>query len=739
VRNLRLAWSLLRGAGGREAIRLTAMVLGVAVALWAVLIGLAAPRVAEHAHQVAVNRSPVLNSSDTRAVGPHMRSVSVTVSGRAWTQVTVSGATVTSPLPPGLRAWPHPGLSVPSPALRRLTATNPRVAALAGPLSTQTIAQKGLTGPDELYSYSADSVVSTAVHAPGQADAAPSVVVGYGNAAMVGKGGLSLSLIVETVLLVLLPAWIFLLGALRLSAASRGRRSFALVLAGMSPTRSASLYAGEMSIVAVAGFAVGAGAYELTQSAVGASGIFGMYWWPSEGRLGWVWLVAAMVVTVTVVRTVARRSMRAVAARSRSHRSGSRHRLAAMSALTLGIPSVGFLSVVNLEGWLRPSTAWASDPYTIMILVAVVAGVAAVIVGAPGIIALLGEKLAESSWPAAALGLRGASFRVPVVRRMVAFVAAAVMLSGLSTAFLAGLYRAGFGDPSQRQISVDLSAVRQYPNWLAGLPTAGRTIETTLKGSEGSYDVVIGDCPAVERKTADAYTRRSTCRDVVQRGNSGLGAPAATSITVSGHVIGVPPVPLTSYVTYDVKFPTHDAPWLSSLSQGEIDYWVSEKDGSYEAVLHALTARFPTLDIDTGVQDPDQYASYLQQVGTVDAASALGILLSIGSFLLAALESRWERTRSVATLVAVGTRAQVLRRANAVEFSFPVLVAAGPAAIVTVLGGWAVVSVEGTDNMFSPKVALWAVGGATAAILSAYVIGWATGRATFDRRALADT
>lgn len=175
------------------------------------------------------------------------------------------------------------------------------------------------------------------------------------------------------------------------------------------------------------------------------------------------------------------------------------------------------------------------------------------------------------------------------------------------------------------------------------------------------------------------------------------------------------------------------------MHEGEITYWVSETDGSYQAVLHTLTTRFPHLYIDTGVQNPDQYASYLQQIGTVNAASALGILLSICSFLLAALESRWERSRSVATLVAVGTRQRVLRRANAVEFTFPVLVAAVPAALVAVLGGWAVVSLQGSNAMFSPQVARWSIGGAVIAVIAAGSIGWVTGRATFDRRALADT
>lgn len=116
MRDLRLAWTLLRGAGGREVIRLAAMTLGVAMAVWAVLIGLAAPRAVEHAHQVAVNRAPVVSRQSAAAGGLSLRSVSVVVSNRVWTQVTVTGATADSPRPPGLLAWPAPGQTVPSTA-----------------------------------------------------------------------------------------------------------------------------------------------------------------------------------------------------------------------------------------------------------------------------------------------------------------------------------------------------------------------------------------------------------------------------------------------------------------------------------------------------------------------------------------------------------------------------------------------------------------------------------------------
>ena len=278
-------------------------------------------------------------------------------------------------------------------------------------------------------------------------------------------------------------------------------------------------------------------------------------------------------------------------------------------------------------------------------------------------------------------------------------MACAVMLAGLSAAFVVSLHRGAFGDPTNAKISFDLSqASSGYGHWVAKLPDAPFTIDTALRGAKGAYAVVVGDCRAVEREAAVVFSTPGHCTSAIQRGGGGIGGGTVKSLSVAGRTIDIPPTGLTPRVTWDLKFPLREAPWITMVHSGQVTYWVSRNDGSYQAVLAQLVHRFPGLTIEAGLKDPQQYAAYRQQIGTIRAAATLGVWLSVCAFLLAALESRWDRARSVSALAALGTKGRVLRIANLVEFAFPVLVAAIPSAAVAVLGGWAVLSFPGKQR-----------------------------------------
>lgn len=731
---------LVRGAGRRDAVRFCAMTLGVGLAVFASLFGFAAPRVSALSHQVEVDRAPVFSDQAASGGGLHWRSSSAAVGDRPWTRVSVGGATPTAPLPPGIRAWPHDGVTIPSPALRRLATEDRQLAAQLGTLTPEDILPAGLTEPDELMSYTVGKGAATGASAPGgETDSAERVVVGFGNASAVESNGPGLLVIIEVGLLILTPAVIFLVAALRFSASSRSRRSFALGLAGMAPSRNAKVYASEMSVVAIVGFVAAALAFNASQAAVGSSGILGVRWWPNQGHLGWPLLLASGIVAVWTVRAVARRAMAASAAKSRSQLGRAPGRLLLVIAVLVGAPSMGFLVEICIRGWLQPSTGWASDGQAALIAIAVVAATGAVIVGAPGLVARIGDAAAGRVPGSYALGLRGAAFRIPVTRRMIAFVATTVMLTGLASAFLVSLQHSALGDPSRATIVFGLDQITAHPDWLNHLPDGAFTIESSLPGDRGNYAVVVGNCPAVERQAAVVFTQPGTCLDTIQRGAGGTGGASVSSVQVGSRAVPIPAGPVTSHVTWDLKFPLHDAPWVGLLRTGEVTYWVSRSDGSYQAALGALTSQFPGISLQAGLKDPGQYAAYQRQVGTVRAAMLLGMLLSLFSFLLGSLEGRWERARSVAALAAIGVPRNAMRRANMVEFAFPVLAAAIPATAVGVLGGWAVVSFHGTHGMFSTQVLWWTLVGAVASAVIAAGAGWVTGSASFNREVIADT
>ena len=154
------------------------MAFGVGLAVFAALVGVAAPRATAGAQRIVAARSPVWSDTGTRD-GLRLETTTATVGDRPWTRVSVSGAGPRSPLPPGLQSWPPLGSTVASPALRRLVAAGGQVSEAVGKLAPTTIGHDGLTGPDELFSYTMTSA-SRGTGTPRNAEV-ESVVTGFGN------------------------------------------------------------------------------------------------------------------------------------------------------------------------------------------------------------------------------------------------------------------------------------------------------------------------------------------------------------------------------------------------------------------------------------------------------------------------------------------------------------------------------------------------------------------------------
>lgn len=735
ITDVRIALHLLRGSGKPDWVRHIAMVLGIGLALLATFVGLSAPLAASRQHAVDVARSPSVGSrSNDNAL--ELRSSTSTLGERVWTRVSASGLGLDSPKPPGVTAWPAPGETLVSPALRRMAEADPAVARMLGRLAPATITAAGLESPDELYSYARSPVPTVA--SPGVDPSQQSTaVVRFGDSSESPPPPMLMTSI-EIGVLVLVPAVLFLLTTLRLSAVSRRKRTHALLLAGMSPSRATRLYTWEMTAVAVAGITVAVGAFVLVEPVLGSSGLLGIRWWPGQGALPMWAFVLIATVGVFAVRSLAKAGMRAaVGARSRQAKSSAPWR--AWTAASVGLPSLSGLIAVCGYGLARPTTAWASGPHAAMIAGAIVGALVAVIYAATRFFADLASLIAPALRAPYALGLRGAAYRSASTGRLVSFVAGAVVLAGLSAAFVEALHAAAFGDPARARIAVSLSDVTRASGWRSKLPPYPFTIDTTVAGAGGPYAVTVGDCAAVEREAAEVFLHPGPCSHTIQRASGGVGGGTVRTLEIGATRVFLPPSTTFGGFTWDLKFPVRDAPWLGDLSQGQLTFWVSKRDSSFASAMSDLLQQFPGIPVDAGVKDPVRYVTYLHQVGTIRAATALGVLLSVSSFVLTALENRWRRRRSVAALAALGARPRALRQANAAEFFFPVLVAAVPASIVSTLGGWAILSFWGTAGMFADSIPLWAGTSALTVITIAGVVGWFTGWSKFQREELADS
>lgn len=347
-----LAVRLLRGAGRREIVRLGATVLGVALAMFAVLLGLTTPLAISSGTDVEAARTPVIADRVVRDV-PTLDRVTrsdVAVGGTPWTRVQVSGVTSGSPLPPGVEVWPAPGTTLVSPALAEVLTEHPVLQQALGPLAPGRVSRAGLTSPDELFSYTILGP-GTPKSAAAATDEEPSRVVGFGGdpGSSGGSGGW---FVLEVLLLVVAPSAVFTAMVLSLTAASRMRRGLALTLVGMTPTRAARLYASEMTIVGLAGAVIGVLVHAGVQGRLAESGVLGVTWWPEQGRTGLPVVVCAVVLATIGIRVLSRRSMRRVLARSPGQEQEGRR-----------VRSSGWRAV--LCSWVcpQPGTWWPSPPW----------------------------------------------------------------------------------------------------------------------------------------------------------------------------------------------------------------------------------------------------------------------------------------------------------------------------------------------------------------------------------------
>lgn len=700
---------------------------GIALATVAVLVGVLVPRVVAAASDVVAARTPVA-SVDTSDVGLHVETSSVVVDGRQWTRVVATGAEKDSPRPPGLAAWPAVGRTAVSPALATLVARDADVARMVGPLSPGRVTAAGVAAPDELVSY---TVADRPTRAAGR-DSSP--VVRFGSAGG-DDGGSGLLLALEILVLVLLPTGVFLWTALRLTAASRASRSFALGLAGMSPSRIARLAGREMAVVAAGGYLAGAAVYVACQAWLGSSGLLGVTWWPRQGDLGWVAVAVLGLPVVAVVSTIARRAAKSAATRSRSQRERSIPRWHGVVAVVLALPAAGFLLATAVVGIVRPSDVWASDRHALLVVASLLAAFVAVVLGVPTLLREGAVLLASRAGPATALGLRGAVHRLDVARRLVVLVGCAVMVAGLSAGVLQSLQRRTVGVAADTTLSFALGDLPRGA--VDDLPAGPVTIETSAETGDGRVSVVVADCDAVRRQSTQVFDQPPRCSEGVQRG---ADSDVPTELVLAGETVRVPTdAEPTRDVVWDVKFPVADAPWLGDVVDAQVTYWIPRDDPAFEATFTALVDLHPALRIDADLKNSSELGTYREQVGTLRAAIAIGLLLSVSAFALAAVEARWQRTRSLAVLAAAGAPSRDLRTSNLVELVFPVAASVVPSVVVGTLGGWAYLSVTGSAGMFDPGVPGAAALGGTAAVVVAAVTGWLTGGASFRRQDLVDT
>ncbi|MGW5238698.1 hypothetical protein ACWEOW_07180 [Monashia sp. NPDC004114] len=751
------------------------MAVGMALSVAALLVGVAVPRALGAAAHREAARMPVWAHPPAGTVGLTVESSTTVLGGQQWNQVRLDRGDGHSPVPPGLATLPAPGHTVVSPALRDMLGRDHRQLTGLGTIDPTPIGQAGLVSPDELVSYTrvttgapAESGLGAAPGPgparavtpdpqapnpdalnpvspdPGSPDAdMPDAVTSFGPRD--GTSDDSSALGLEAMVLVAVPALVFLNVCGRLSVSSRRARLGALRLIGVSQDRCARIFGAELAVVAAIGAAAGVGLNSLAQPWL-AGGVLGVRWFVEDTRIGPV-LACGMVATAYLVTwAVGRRGMRRLMRTGET--SGRQRPWRAWVGGALALVGAAFLVVVVIKVWQAPphGTVLPTMTHVPLVLAACVATTAGLLLALPWLSAGIGRWLSTTDLPAGLrLGARLAQTPDLLGRRLVSALVATLFVTGSSTAFLHGTYLDAVGDPTTAVLTVDVSRAPQSQRDAVqrDLPS---TTEITVTGQrDGSAELVT-----ITVMGCRDYARAYALTDIVcTPGPLRIGADGAPGTIPAGARVRVAqadraPVALiaprasTGGMGLDsLLMPPALAPWAMHEPNPFIS--VTVPAGQADDLQARLRADAPDALVAHNTKDPESLDRYRSQTAVLRAALTLAYLLCLLMFVFSMTEARWAAERTLVAQRAMGIPSRVTRSAAAVQATLPVAIAVAAGVPAVAASGIAFLAVWGAGQ--ARDLSLWTplVVQATAAPALTVTVGWLLGRSRLNLEALADT
>ena len=760
--NLRLAARLVRGAGASDLTRLLMMAVGVALSVAALLVAVTVPRALGSGADREASRMPVWGDPSSKTAHFEVATTQTATTQGIWAQIRLSGGDTSSPIPPGLAALPAPGHSKVSPALLRLLADDPRRALALGVVDEGVIADDGLARPDELVSYSRLSPTgSTAApasttappasaagltQATGGESATPSgpgsTVVAFGDRSL--SGGASSALGLEAMLLVALPALLFLSVCARLSVTSRRARLASLRLIGVSLDRCARIFSGELTLVATLGALAGIGVHVLATPWL-STGVLGVTWFSSDTELN-PGLAAACLLTCGVLTSVVARRSMLRHLRTGEHVLRSRPWPVYVGG-TLALVGGAFLTIVALKVLGAAPEDPVLDPSTHVQLVlgACLSTMVGLLIALPGLVTRFAQWISTKGVPLSIrLGARQAATNGRLSARLLAALVATVMAVGLSSAFLRSTYLDAVGDPHTAVLHVDLAdaSPEQRRAIAADLPATSEIfLIGTQRGDGQQVSIYVTSC---ERYVHTYSESGAHCvPGPVRVGQDGAAGTVQAGATISIPQVGRSPITLPAprdtiggVGGMTVVIPPGTAPWAATAPNASITAVVPTDEA--DAVQARLQHRAPDAIIQRVTKDPLSLARYVEQSAVLRGALTLAYLLCILTFIFALAEARWAGRRTLVAQRAIGVPAGVTRRANMVQAALPVVVGTMLAVPAIAAAGIAFLAFWGSGN--ARDLTFWApiTGLAAGAVGTTAAVGWAMGRSPLELQLLSE-
>ena len=748
IGDLRLARRLIRGAGLQDGVRVVMMAIGIALSVLALMVAVTVPRALGGAADREAARTPAWGDPRPGMVVLTVDTSTTAVGPATWTQIRLGGGEPASPVPPGLRRLPAPGHTVASPALRRLLLAQPQRGTGLGVIDAEPIAQSGLTRPDELASYSRVQASAAAGGTPvaGVAPAAePSpVVVGFGSKD--GPGGSSLPLGLEALLLIAVPALLFLSVCARLSVTSRRARMSSLRLIGVSQERCARIFSSELTIISAVAAGLGILLYVVLQSWL-SRGVLGIQWFPSDTRVNGLLAVVVLIASCVATSVISRRSMRKML-RTHERQVTSRGPRGLFLGLALVLLGGGFLVFVVVKTLVGVPTDSVLSPavHVPLVMGATLLLMVGLLVALPVGAARLGQWISTRNVGVSLrLGARLASTQSALGARLVSALIATLMAAGLSSAFLRSTYLDAVGDPRVATLSVDLSKA----------PTQQR-VALGKKLPDDADIFVVGHRPGdstqqiyIHVTTCAHYMRANSQPDVrcvggpIRIGVDGqpdtLAAGSQVAIDqVNGPAVQItaPPKAIGSQGGMTLVLPRADAPW--AITSPEVGVTLTVPIDQSVSKQAALQRAAPGAVVQQVTKDPASLARYVEQSAVLRSALALAYLLALLTFVFSMIEARWANERSLVAQRALGIPAAVTRRTTAFQFAFAVGLGSVLVVPATAASGIVFLAFWGAGN--ARDLSLWMPTAllACAGVALTAATGWLLGRGTLRLNLLED-
>ncbi|WP_329060085.1 ABC transporter permease [Amycolatopsis sp. NBC_01480] len=590
----------------------------------------------------------------------------------------------TSPLPPGLARVPAPGETILSPALAELlqsdagTLLRPR---FPGPV-TGTLGRPGLANPDDLRAYVGTdaSLLGKQVYSFG----APS-----------GSDGLDpglLALLIIGIVSLLAPVFVFVATSARIAGAERDRRLAALRLVGSDLPQVRRIAAAESLVTAAAGLLLGAGAFlalrQLAPSVqVRQGGLF-----VEDVAPPWplVVLILLAVPALSVLSTLAALRGTAIEPLGVVRRTKPIKRRLWWRLIPI-LAGVAVLCTLTVRDSSRLTT------------IAVVGGVACLLVGVPALLPWLLERAVarlSGGRPPFQLAVRRLQLDSGTPARVVAGLAVVLagaialqsLLAGQAHAFDPGPLPQR--DDTQMSVDTDPSTSAAVTAALAKLPgvsplNLAQSVELQGPDPTKSYGVQVADCATwrelaalqdcrdgavyQDRQATDSvHSGQSYAVSYYEQSRRPLGTwtvPELIPVTVPDNArhAGASEVMVTPGAVAGLDLSQVWATGNVKADSSDPDYAEAARNALAPFAWHA------SLYVPDPVELSSSQRAYLAIRAGLLAASVFTLLLAGVSLLVLGLEQLRERRRTIAMLAATGVPVRVLARSVVWQNAIPLL------------------------------------------------------------------